>query len=86
MKTPSRNTLTDGNCVCWLASRVPGMCSRVFISRLRDNYTQWGGSGVRVKGAVWVERGDPDSGASGLMVGGWKEEGTRREGEVEVWR
>ena len=33
----------------------------------------------------WAERGDPDSGLR-VDCGGRIEEGTRREGEVEVWR
>lgn len=42
---------------------MSGLCGGVFISRLRDNYTQWGGSCVGAKGRSGQrERGDPGSG------------------------
>lgn len=41
---------------CWGGSCVPDLGSMVFISRLCDNYTQWGGSGVGAREAEWAER------------------------------
>lgn len=69
-------------------SALPALCSRVFISRLRDNYTQWGGSGVRAKGVESNKREAISARASGLKVAvvGKAEKGRGGQEEMEVRR
>lgn len=69
-------------CGSWLPSRLPGLCSEVFISRLRDNYTQWGGRDVGARRRSGEREATPAR-ASGLMVGGRRRRG---QGGRERWR
>lgn len=69
-------------------SALPALCSRVFTSRLRDNYTQWGGSGVGAKGVESSKREATSARASGLKVAaaGKAEKGRGGQEETEVRR
>lgn len=57
----------------------------VFISRLHDNYTQWGGSGVGAKGVESSEREVTSARASGLKVAVVGKGRAGGDGGMEKW-